>query len=77
MGRGPMEEISSEVKMENWTEKFAQDLDREAEGLRWLGKETPARALMLLARVIRVRKMDSMSDLDLWVRTIEGDSQIP
>jgi hypothetical protein len=58
-------------------EKFVQDLEREAEGLRWLGKEAPARALDALAMIIRAKRMESMSALELFARTIQMESQLP
>lgn len=55
--------------------KFALTLEREAEGLRWLDKDIPARALIALARISRVTKVDSINDLELWATSLEQGAQ--
>lgn len=55
--------------------QLVKDLERDAAGLRWLGKNDAARALEALAVIAQSAKLDSISDFELWARTIEREHQ--
>lgn len=53
---------------------FAVLLDRHADVLSTMGRDELARALKALARIVEITKIESVSDLELWVRSMEREA---
>lgn len=49
-------------------------LERHADVLWTMGREDVARAVRALAQMVQITKIDSVSDLERWVGTMEADS---
>lgn len=53
---------------------FVRELEIDAAGLRWLGKQELARILQVLARIVQATKVVSVADLELWATSLERES---
>lgn len=53
---------------------LADNLQRAADIMHWFEKHDVASALALMARLLRAKRIDSITDLCVWVEEIEKNS---